>query len=56
MQAGEKMDEFSPFDTTVNSGGDTIRVTLEFSNTNPEEIINAARMSARAMLRDERLL
>lgn len=56
IQAGEKMDISSPFSTNTTVSNETIRVTLEFSNTNPEEIIEAARMSARAMLREERII
>jgi hypothetical protein len=54
MQSGERFDEMSSFGTTQM--GDTIRVTLEFSNVNPEEIINAAKISARKVLYDERLI
>jgi len=56
MQAGEKMDDASVFFPNTSYSDDVIRVTLEFSNTNPQEIINAARMSAFSMLREERLI
>lgn len=56
MQAGERFDENSPFSMTSNESGETIRVMLEFSNTNPEQIINAAKRSALSMLREERLI
>jgi hypothetical protein len=57
MQAGERMDESSPFINSFNTGNnDVIRVVLEFSNTNPEAIIQAARMSAFSLLREERII
>jgi hypothetical protein len=56
IQAGERFDENSPFSMSANTANDTIRVMLEFSNTEPEQIINAARRSAIAVLREERLI
>lgn len=53
MQSGEKFDEFS---FSSEASGDTIRVTMEFSNVNPNDIINAAKISARQVLHEERLI
>lgn len=53
IQSGESLDEYSP---EFSSSGDMIRVMLEFSNTNPQAIINAAKASARQLLIDERIL
>jgi hypothetical protein len=58
MQAGENFDDASgsSFSTGTSSSGDTIRVTLEFSNTSPDEIVNIARLAAHRTLREERLI
>jgi hypothetical protein len=55
MMAGENLDEGG---LTGNSelGNENITVTLEFSNTNPQAIIDAALNSTRQMLRSERLV
>jgi hypothetical protein len=55
MMAGENLDE-GGLNKNAEFGSENITVTLEFSNTNPQAIIDAALNSTRQMLRSERLV
>jgi hypothetical protein len=54
MMSGENFDEQTS--ALTNSENGNITVTLEFSNTNPSAIIDAAVNASRNMLQSERIL
>jgi hypothetical protein len=56
MQSGENFDEIMGSSPGNFSGGEKIRVVMEFSNTNPSAIISAAKSSMRQLLLSERLI